>query len=149
EGDVMVPYEQDLTMCHGQGLFVMGIEGCQASPGGTPMDTFEIPDGYTAATFALVLESGQAEGEHLPGAASIEVTDPHGNVYEAGARGTYMVVQGHHLEEPAGTWSHDVAQAGAGFAIVEGVTYTKVEVSLPSGCMLGAVPDGLAGTPCA
>ncbi|MFO1534216.1 MAG: hypothetical protein ABR586_00980 [Thermoplasmatota archaeon] len=134
-GRVLVPAHQDLVFCHGREAVVQAVEFCAtkaATDPKAPTETVVLKEGYDRVSFGLFLRD-TATAPVGPGVLAIRVTAPDGKVYEASKTPatTGMAMYPHSLEHPAGAWQVTAAAAGEGLAILEGVAYQVLDITLP------------------
>lgn len=138
QGEVRIPYEEDLVVCHGRANGVSVIDACAAGdlPGG-PADTVVIGGDYDRLSFALILRGGAAPAPlpaPLPtqGLFALEVTAPDGKQYAAAKSpqepGVVLDVYGH--DDPLGAWEMRAFAGGVGSVLFEGAAYKVLDVTL-------------------
>lgn len=138
DGIARVPYGHDLLFCHGRVVGVVAIEPCaldlmDPSVGGPDIEV-DVPDGYTGASFGLLMQDLDATAPVGLGVHTVEVTDPDGTTYAAEklpTDGSTKLVP-HGAEVGTGTWQVRAVAGGAGLSLFEGVAYTIYDVEEPA-----------------
>jgi hypothetical protein len=133
-GKVVIPSHQDLVFCHGRQAVVQAVDFCvtkDATDPKAPTQTIHLEDAYDRVSFGLFLRDTQ-EAPVGPGILTIRVEAPDGSTFEATKTPTTtgMILYAHAMQDPAGDWQVTAVAAGEGLAILEGVAYRVLVLTL-------------------